>query len=661
MNVFLFLWFGVFLAVFPALGEENESRTLSPYFFVEGGDSGVDSLPLKKTEADVRITGVIADVTVTQVYSNSGNNPLNARYVFPASTRAAVQGMTMTVGDRVVKAKIRERETARKEFDQAKKEGKSASLLNQERPNVFTMSVANIMPGDTVAIELHYTELLVPEKGIYEFVYPAVVGPRYSGKPAGDGNDPSWIENPFLRKNSNVKTGFDIRCRLSAGMPLQDVACTSYDTTVAFDGPSSARVLLKDPMNTAGNRDYILRYRLADRKIQSGLMLYRGEKENFFLLTVQPPERAESGDIPPREYVFVVDVSGSMEGFPLDVSKDVLKKLIGSLKPTDKFNVVLFAGTSSVMAPSSVLATPENIERGLNHITSQRGGGGTELAAAMKTAFGIPRDPAFSRSVIVVTDGYIAEEKEIFDLIGGNLSKTNVFAFGIGSSVNRYLIEGIARAGLGEPFVVTKEAEAEGAAARFCEYVKTPLLKDIRVDYRGFDVYDLEPAAIPDMFGERPVVVAGKWKGNAAGTIRVTGTGGKDLYVQDFKVEDFIPLTENKPLASLWARTRVARLSDLQIGRGEDDSKAEITALGLNYSLLTKYTSFIAVHEKVRNPGGTAKDVKQPLPLPQGVSELAVGDSMTQVPEPGFWLMFALAGLGMAFMGKWRVRGHENG
>ncbi|MBU1170549.1 MAG: VIT and VWA domain-containing protein [Proteobacteria bacterium] len=650
---------GVIISTAPFCGAESgEAKTLSPYFFIENGDALAEAFPLKKTDVRVQINGVIADVVVSQTYANEGSTPINARYIFPASTRAAVQGMTMTIGDSVIHAKIKEKEVAKKEFDAAKKSGKSASLLSQQRPNVFSMNVANIMPGDTVYIDLHYSELLIPEEGVYEFMYPTVVGPRYSSQ-AKEGalESDTWIENPYLKMGMSVKTTFNITTDLSTGMPLHDLACSSHDTAIIFDSSSVSHVTLKDKETFSGNRDYILHYRLADKKIQSGLMLYSGHDENFFLLTVQPPKQISPRDIPPREYIFLVDVSGSMHGFPLDVSKELLKNLIGSLRQNDVFNVILFAGASQAMAPVSLSATNENINKAIQTINRQQGGGGTALLAALQHAIALPRNTAYSRSVIVVTDGYIDTEKKVFDAIHQNLSQTNFFAFGIGGSVNRYLIEGLAHAGLGEPFVVTRPEEASAAANRFCNYIKTPLLKDITLNIDGFEAYDIEPSVIPDMFSERPIVVTGKWKGNNVGRIRVTGTSGKGPYIQEFNMADQKPMAENEPLRYLWARTKIARLSDFQFGETTEANKEDVTSLGLKYSLLTKYTSFIAVHEQVRNPEGSAKDVTQPLPLPKGVSELAVGQSMANVPEPGLCLMIVLLSLGIYIARKNRLTG----
>lgn len=609
-----------------ALADEAESadRTLSPYFFVDSKEPSLDRLPLEKTAVEVKISGVIADVTVRQVYKNDGGQPINAKYVFPASTRAAVHGMRMVVGDQIITAKIKKKEKARKIFETAKKQGKSASLLEQQRPNVFTMNVANVMPGDRIEVELSYTELLVPTDGTYEFVYPTVVGPRYSSQPeAAAPAAERWIESPYLPEGRKPTYGFELTGEIATGMPLQALACPSHDLRVDWKSTSVAGIELEASAADVGDRDFILRYRLAGDEIASGLLLHEGRHENFFLLMVQPPERVRTEEIPPREYVFIVDVSGSMHGFPLDTSKRLLTDLIGSLRSGDTFNVMLFAGSAQLMATRSVPATQENIARAIAVIEQQRGGGGTELLRAVKHAMGLPHDEGTSRSFVIVTDGFISAERGVFDYIRRNLGQANVYAFGIGSSVNRFLIEGLARAGMGEPFVVTEPSTAADAAARFREYVRAPVLTDIRVDYHGFQAYDVEPASIPDVLADRPIVIHGKWRGDPSGTITVSGTSGGGPYTRSFDAHAFRSSTGHRALGYLWARTRIANLSDF----GEPDAEQidEMTSLGLSYNLLTRFTSFVAVYDVIRNTGDAARNVSQPLPLPKGVSNLAVG------------------------------------
>jgi len=617
------------LAATAAVGQQPESpdRTLSPYFFVRSEDPSVDRLPLKATSAEVRIAGVIADVTVTQLYRNEGKRALEAIYVFPGSTRAAVYAMTMTIGTRTINAVVRERRQARAEYEQARAQGRTASLLEQQRPNVFQMNVANIMPGDDIRVKMSYTELLVPTEAVYEFVYPTVVGPRYSNQPAAGAPDTErWVENPYHHQGEAPTCDFDIKVTLSAGMPIQKVACASHKTTVSYDGPTVAIVNLDPSEKQGGNRDFILRYTLAGSQVESGLVLYHGKDgERFFLLMVEPPKRLAVAQIPPREYVFIVDVSGSMHGYPLEVSKKLLADLIGHLRPTDTFNVLLFAGGSSVMSERSLPATSENVARAINVIERQQGGGGTELLPALQRALALPRTEGTSRTIVIATDGYVAVEKEAFDLIRGGLGASNFFAFGIGTAVNRFLIEGIARAGMGEPFVVTKPEEAEARAERFRQYVASPVLTGIKLDFGGFDAYDVEPPAVPDVLAERPVIVFGKWRGQPTGHITVRGLTGTEPYFGTFDVRHTKTSRSNAALRYLWARHRIAVLGDYAKFQRDDERAKEITNLGLTYNLLTDYTSFVAIDTVIRNTDGKVETVTQPLPLPQGVSDLAVG------------------------------------
>ena len=640
----LLLFFAHSTTICGAQYDDDTDATLAPYFLIDGMDTATDSFPLKETNVSVNINGIFAETFVTQTYSNEGQEPINATYVFPASSRVTIHGMKMEIGDEIITAKIKEKEEARHDYEQAKSEGKSASLLEQQRPNVFTMDVANVMPGDIIRIELHYTEMITPTDGIYQFVFPTVVGPRFTSPSVPKSlKAETWIASPFLRLGDTPREKYNINVNLSAGVPITDLQCGSHKIDVAWDNQTSARISLSNPEEFAGNRDIILDYKLTGTEISSGLMLGTGESENFFLLMVQPPERYTPETIPPREYIFILDVSGSMYGFPLDTSKELIRNLAGSLRETDRFNVILFSDSLIQMSPESVPATAENVQKAFALIDNEEGGGGTELAPALETALAIPASPGAARSVIAITDGYISGEREIFDIIGRNIGTTNFFSFGIGSSVNRYLIDGIAKTGLGESFVVTDPSEAAATADRFRTYIQSPILTDVQVTYDGFDVYDIEPPTLSTLFASRPIVLFGKWKGEPSGTIHITGkTGGKD-YAEDIPVSAAIPLEANNIIQYLWARTRVERLTDY--GMTEDlqaNAKKEVTELGLRYSMMTPYTSFIAVTEKVRNTEGKSTDVKQPLPIPMNVSEWAIGNGYTVGSEPGSLLLVLL-------------------
>ncbi|MGY4831354.1 VIT and vWA domain-containing protein [Sphaerotilaceae bacterium SBD11-9] len=647
----------------PAYADDSEARpSESPYFAVNSNEPGTDRLPLKSTQVDVRIAGVIADVTVTQRYRNEGQRPIEARYLFPASTQAAVYAMNVRLGDRLLTARIKEKQQARIEYQAAKREGKTSALLEQQRPNVFEMNVANILPGDDVAVELRYTELLTPREAVYGFVFPTVVGPRYNS-PAST----APIGGAYLKAGEPTHASFDIRVRLDTPVPVKEIGSPSHDISVDGAGSWHAAVALKPTTLAVNNRDFILNYRLAGDRIESGLMLYRAGNrreddggENFFLAMVEPPKAVASRQINPRDYVFVVDISGSMHGYPLETSKVLLRNLIGGLRPSDTFNVMLFSGSSRSLSPISVPATRANIEQAIRTINQMGGSGSTEIVPAIKRVVALPKAEDVSRSIIVVTDGYVSVEAEVFQLIRQNLNQANVFAFGIGSSVNRHLIEGMARAGQGEAFVVTKPEQAAAQAEHLRRIIEAPVLTQVTARFEGLDVYDVEPAQLPDVLGGRPVLLFGKWRGGEAGVpvngkLIVEGRAADGAYRNELSTQGREDETSSA-LRHLWARQRIASLSDQEALEGGSAQKAAITELGLTYGLLTQYTSFIAVDQRVRNPNpALMPKVDQPSPLPEGVSNAAIGAEVPSTPEPGAWLALLVV-LGIVAATLWSQR-----
>jgi Ca-activated chloride channel family protein len=620
-----------------ATAQETDDKTLSPYFLVITEDDGTDLLPLQSTRAEVKISGVIANVTVKQVYKNHGQKTLEAIYVFPGSTRAAVHAMRMTVGERVIEAQIMERQMARDTYEKAKQAGQTTSLLEQQRPNVFQMNVANILPGDIVTVQLEYTELIEPVDKIYEFVYPAVVGPRYSNTPAAGAPDSEkWVANPYLHSGEAAPYQFGLSLDLQCGLPINELTSPSSEIEVKYHSPDHASVKLTENAS-AGTKDFVLRYKLAGNTIETGLLLYQGRDENFFLLMMEPPARVNPQTVLPREYIFIVDVSGSMNGFPLDeVAKPLMKQIINGLRPDDYINVLLFAGGSEVLsANGSIKATNQNKQKAVAWIDSQQGGGGTEIVPALQQALAFPQHEGLSRIITVVTDGFVSVEPVVFDLIGRNLGQANLFAFGIGSSVNRHLIEGMARAGLGEPFVVLNASDGKKQAERFKRYIESPVLTDIAVKYSGLSAYDVEPPAIPDLFADRPLTVFGKYKGKPQGSITVTGRTTNGPFEKTVQIDPKLLTADNSALGLLWARHKISRLSDRNSMVENDQLIQQITDLGLQYHLMTAYTSFVAV-DQVKRANGQLVTVKQPLPLPEGVSDLAVGQvpQMMALPAP---------------------------
>jgi Ca-activated chloride channel family protein len=636
-------------ASLPEQGSPDAQRTMAPYFVVAGAEGEGERLPLEETRAEASIAGPIARVRVTQVFRNRGAKPIEAVYVFPASTRAAVHGMRLKIGERTVEARIERRAEARAQYDAARAEGKRAALLDEERPNVFTMHVANVMPGDRIVAELDYSELVVPEQGTYELVYPTVVGPRYGG--GADPEKDQWIANPTLPASAGAggeacpgasggpggarspcpPAKMTFQAHLESAIPVKELSSPSHALDVTWRSPRSAD--LKVVGEDGGNKDVVLRWRLAGAAVEAGALLFPdGEGGGWFLATIEPPARVAPDAIPPREYVFVLDVSGSMNGFPLETAKALMHDLLPRLRPVDRFNVVFFSGGSFVLSPKASLpATPVNVKRALDTFDQLEGGGGTELLSALETAYGLPRpDARIARSVVVVTDGYVGVEAQAFRLVRERLSEASCFAFGIGSSVNRGLIEALARAGQGEPTVVLKPGDAKAAADRLERIIAAPVLSQIRWSAENLDLRDVLPGALPDLLAERPVTLLGRYRGTPGGKIVLTGQSATGPYRREIDLSAAEPRGENGPLRFLWARRWVELLLDEEhLGAAKEIEEA-ITEIGLAHHLLTPYTSFVAVDSEVVNRGGAGDTVKQPLPLPEGVSDLAVGGDLKQ-------------------------------
>ncbi|MEZ4605580.1 MAG: VWA domain-containing protein [Deinococcales bacterium] len=498
-------------------------------------------------------------------------------------------------------------------------EGKSASLLEQERPNVFSMNIGNILPGDEIKVVLRYTELLIATDGVYEFIYPTVVGPRYSNSSSQE----SYNANPYTAEGEAPLYDFGIEVAIHSPVPVADISVSSHKSKINYLSAQEVQIGLDESEVSGGNRDFILHYSLRGEALQSGLMLYQGEEENFFLLMSQPP-KLEPNNFMPRDYLFIVDVSGSMDGFPLDTSKVLIENLLSNLNSQDRFNILFFAGGANILSEKPIKATANNIRLAKRMLSEMQAGGGTELLPALRRALNMPRVPEMSRNIVIITDGYVTVEKEAFDLLRNGLNEANVFSFGIGSSVNRFLIEGLARVGQGEAFVVTHPEKAAAEAERFRRYIASPVLSGLSLSFDGFEAYELEPPTLPDVMSDRPVIAFGKWRGEAKGNIILSGHTAEGSYRQVFDVADGQGSNnaDNAALRYLWARKRIELLGDYQqVGVMQED---EITALGLQYNLLTDYTSFVAIDSEVRAEGDVVETVRQPLPLPEGVSNSAL-------------------------------------
>ncbi len=622
------------LSCFNLHGQEKVYfRNLAPYFHIKGSEGPSEQFPLKHLKADVNIAATIADVTLTQQFVNTGHSPIEATYVFPGSTSAAVYAMKMVIGEREIQAEIKEKSEAQKIYKKARDKGQRASLLEQHRSNVFEMSVANLMPGDTITTIISYTEMIEPIQGRYKFVLPTTVGPRYkeSSEEIYASNE-KWVGNPYLTEGRKPNYEIQIDTKIATGVPIQSMRSVSHEVNIQYNDVNKCSISLKEHEKYSATRDYILEYYLRGREIETGILVKEGEDENFFTLIIQPPRKVENEMMPPKEYQFLIDISGSMSGFPLELSKDMMDKLLRNLKPTDLFNVNFFSSGSKKVFERSVPATDFNIRRAFREIDRLNAWGGTNLYRAFQSLVATEISDEFSRSIVVITDGYVMAEKEVFNIIEENIDNTNVFAFGIGAAVNRYLIEGMARKGMGQPFVVNPFIDPKEKAREFYDYIRSPALTNISVDFGENGVYDVFPNKIPDLMSERPIIIHGKYFGELSDTIRLSGNYGMGKY--EVKV---IPSNEskieNKALNYLWARNQIASLTDYT--KGGVVERYETKRIGLKYSLLTDYTSFVAVDDEIVNASGNLSEVRQPIPLPFGVTNNAVGNYRASMNATG--------------------------
>ena len=620
--------------------------------------------PLKHTAVKAQVSGFLSRVTVTQEFENPFKEKIEAVYTFPLPQNAAVDDMTMRVGDRTVRGKILRREEAQAVYEAARNNGQTASLLNQERANIFTQSVANILPGEPIKIEISYVETLKYEDGSYEFVFPMVVGPRYvpgnAAGPKGKGFAPDTDQVPDgsvitpRPAPAGMRAGHDVSLDLTldAGVPIDTIASKTHDVSIERAGDHQAHVTLKDEA-TIPNKDFVLRYDVAGAKISDAVLTHATPGGGFFTMILQPPERVTVEDVTPKELVFVLDTSGSMSGFPIEKAKETMKLALDNLYPSDTFNLITFSGDEHILFPGPVPATRENLLKAQAFLETRQGSGGTEMMKAIKASMDPSDQQDHVRIVCFMTDGYVGNDMQIIDEVQKH-PNARVFSFGIGGAVNRYLLDNMAKYGRGEVEYVALNDDGSAAARRFYERVRNPLLTDISIDWNGMAVSDVYPKSIPDLFGAKPVVVNGRYTGNGKGTIRLRGKmSGRD-FVRDIPV-DFSSPQSHDVLATLWARTRVddlmsQDLAGAQRGLVKDDVKQNIIQLGLDYRLMTQFTSFVAVEEMVVTDGGQPRRIDVPIEVPEGVNRQTAygGETLNLVASGRGYQGFANAPMGVA-------------
>lgn len=598
-----------FLAAAPASAQELMA-------VIEGRKAG--PFVLEHTEATAEVAGGFAHVEVSQRFRNPHKERLEAVYTFPLPENAAVTDMFMRISSRTVTSEVRERGEAKRIYEAAKSSGHAAALLETERPNLFTQSVANIPPGETVFVHIRYAHELAYDDGRYRFHFPMTIGPRFI--PAtGTVSDAERISPPMMIPGERGGHDIQVTVRIRAGLHVTGLRSPSHELTVARSS-GSVTTRLKE-FDTIPNKDLTLEWSLRAPKPEVSVLSHRAGDEGRVMLLLQPQARPRPEEVTPKEMVFVVDTSGSMSGEPIAKVKEAMRRAIKGMNPGDYFQIIRFDQAASSFRPAPVPNTPDNVRDGLSYLNGFAGGGGTNMIEGIKAALDFPRDPKRRRLVLFMTDGYIGNEAEIFAAVRERLGDARLFSFGVGSSVNRYLLDGLAKEGRGFVQYVRPDQETEKAVALFYRRIRNPLLLDIKVDWGGLPVTEQEPEFLPDLFDAQPLSVFARYGGPSTGTATITGTLAGKPYKRTLRVRLPKARPENKVLIPAWARRRVERLMSEQHGTPKPEAVEAVKGLGLRYKLVTPYTSFVAVERTMKaDVSLPLESVLIPSEMPEGVS-----------------------------------------
>lgn len=578
-----------------------------------------DSLcPLERTSVTAKIAGFGAEVNVVQSFVNTSKTPTEAVYTFPLPNDAAVHRMRMKIGERVIEGSIKRRGEARQIYEAAKAAGRNAALLDQERPNIFTQSVANIMPGSRIQIEISYVQLMKYDSGQFEFSFPMVVGPRF----LGNAPDPGKIDPP---RTTRTGTNIDLSVEVDAGTTISNVSSVLHEIETVGLGANRVKVSLRKE-DEIPNRDFILRYQAVGQQPKAAFVTHSDQRGGFFTLVMMPPQRPTAGQVMPREIIFVMDQSGSQSGFPIEKSKELTLKMIKQLRPGDTFNVIGFANTVRTLWTEARSLSQENLTQAEAFVGTMQANGGTQLREGVVAALQGQHDPARLRIVLFNTDGYVGDEAMVLDTIQKQRDRARMFTFGIGNSVNRFLIDSMAEEGRGMAEYVTLAEAADKAVAGFVKRTQTPVLTDLSATFSGVAVSDVQPQNLPDVFDNRPVVLYGRFTGGGRGQVTLNGKLGGQPWSQTLDL-DFSGRSNAGAVPILWARKKIAEIerTDYLAGlkgrsRSPESVASRVTDLALQFGLMSQYTSFVAVETRVVNVGGKQRTVAVPVEQADGVS-----------------------------------------
>lgn len=596
--------------------------------------------PLMHTEVNMEISGLIARIKVKQFFSNPFDEWKEGVYVFPLPETAAVDRMKMYIGDRVIEGQIQERQQAKRTYEAAKAKGQRASLVEQERPNLFTNSVANIAPKETIVVEIEFQQQVTFDSNQFSLRFPTAITPRYIpgnveiesfsgtgwGKNTEQVNDAARITPHVVLPGDAKRNPLSINIDLDAGIALTSITSTYHDIKLNKLKDTHFKVDLGSK-EIPSDRDFELVWQAEAKDTpQAALFNHRTKEGNYSMLMLMPPQERKTNKLD-RELTFVIDTSGSMSGTSIRQAKKALLLAVSELEQNDFFNVIEFNSHSNKLFSQPVQATSANISKAEYFINGLHATGGTEMASALNMAFDQNSSTAPIKQIVFLTDGSVGNENFLFNIIKKRLNDYRLFTIGIGSAPNSHFMKRAAKFGRGTHTYIGNISEVQEKMATLFNKLEKAMLADIEIDWQGNSV-EAWPNKIPDLYSGEPLIVVAKHE-NEINNIKISGklsgsTWNASLKLQGGQNNESVPL--------LWARHKIENLMDnYRTSLERDTLKQEITDTALKYHLVSKFTSLIAVDVTPARPLEEELDSQaMPVNLPHGQQHQKIFGSMPQ-------------------------------
>ncbi len=570
--------------------------------------------PTIKTDVDIRVSGPLARARVTQHFHNPGDDWAEAIYLFPLPETAAVDRMRLEVGERIIEGEIEEREAAQQRYQKARREGKRAGLVSQERPNLFTTTVANIPPGETIAVTIEYQQAVTRDGDLYSLRFPMTITPRYipgsplPGPDSGDGlapdtdqvPDASRITSPWGEQGKNHHPT-RLTLDLQAGFPLADVTSLHHPVSGESEGPGHRHIRL-DAQRHGADRDFVLRWRPAPaEQPQPALFTETLAGETYGLLMLSPPDPERTGSPAPREAVFVIDTSGSMGGESLRQARRALLWALDRLRPRDRFNVIEFNSTTDSLFREPLPADDHNLGVARRFVGNLEARGGTEMRPALERSLcGECGEPEALRQVIFLTDGAIGNEDELLRVIHDQVGRSRLFTVGIGSAPNTWFMRQAARSGRGTFTYISDPGQAGETMARLFQRLESPLLTDIRLA-TGDRELEVLPRPVPDLYAGEPILL--NLRGPLPPTLELSGTLDGRLWRTRIDRDE---ATARAGIHAYWGRQQIDALTEQRrYSRDQaerDELRQAVVDTALRHHLVSDFTSLVAVDKTPARP-----------------------------------------------------------